>query len=88
MELRIKKNIDNEIIVSLTPKINLVISDKNEEFTHEKINEFLIKIAASIPEGEKLEIIQEFENNNSEDKTFSHIVFLFEEFAKNFNSED
>lgn len=88
MRLKIKKNTDNEIIIYLSPKIDLVISEKKEDFNHEKINEFLIKVASSIPEGEKLEIIQEYENKNNEDKTFSHIVYLFEEFAKNFNNED
>lgn len=87
MKLTIKLNTDNEIEVSVN-KFKLLVSEKSENFNIESINKFLVAIASSLPEDEKLEIEQIVSEDKKEDKTFKYVVHLFEEFKKNLETNE
>lgn len=72
---------EKEIIVRCG-KNEIIVSKKSEDWTNDGINNFLIKIATSIPEGEEMEI--EFDEKN-EDITYRYIYELFQGFVNEYN---
>ena len=70
-----------EIIVGFAKEV-LTISENSNEWSNEGINKFLISLASKTPDGEKITIEYDEEN---EDPTFKHIVQLFKEFTEQYN---
>ncbi len=63
-------------------KYSLLISKDSQKWNQDGINEFLINIASSLPEGEKFEI--EFDSNNN-DEMYKYIYTLFDDFCNEYN---
>lgn len=65
-------------------KHQLLISKDSNKWNTEGINEFLINVATSIPENEKINVVfdQEARKNNA---TYRYICELFEEFSNEYN---
>lgn len=82
MKLKIKR--DNEKIFVSFAKEALEISENSTNWNTDGINKFLIKIASSLSEDEKIEI--DYEKIEG-DEVFQYIVDLFSKFAEKFNSE-
>ena len=81
MTLNITQKETKEILVSFAKEI-LTISEDSEDWSNDGINKFLIGLASKTPDGEKIEIKYDEEN---EDPTFKHIIQLFNEFTKEYN---
>ncbi|MGL4183590.1 MAG: hypothetical protein ACRCRP_00460 [Metamycoplasmataceae bacterium] len=78
---------DNKTIVSFG-KHKIWIYEGSEEWTLQKINEFLINLSSATPDGEKIEI--EFNEKLFEEKSnliYNHIVSLFKEFVNEYNNQ-
>lgn len=76
-------NNDKKTILVKFAKQELIIDSNSTKWNSEGINEFLINLAAAIPDGENIEI--DFDKENK-DEIYLHIVDLFSEFAKEYNS--
>lgn len=85
MNLIIRQELVGEIkkiIVSFANK-ELQIYDNSDQWNSPGINKFLIELACAIPENENIEL--DYDKDNTEDG-FKHIVMLFNDFAKEYNS--
>lgn len=84
MKLEIKKIEENKYIVKYGRDNELDISIESENWNSEGINKFLIKLATTTVDENRIELNfdeQEYEKN----KVYNHIVELFREFANEYN---
>lgn len=81
MILNIKK-IEDKITLIKFANEELEISEKSEDWNTEGINKFLIKLASKTPNGEKIEIVYDKEEN---DLIYKHTINLFKEFVNEYN---
>lgn len=84
MKLEIKKIEENKYIVKYGRDNELDISIESENWNSEGINKFLIKLATTTVDENRIELDfdeQEYEKN----KVYNHIVELFREFANEYN---
>lgn len=84
MELKIeyyKVEEENEVKIKCG-KNDLLVSKTSEQWNTEGINEFLVNVATSIPEHEKLDVIYDDKNENS---MYKYVCELFLEFANEYN---
>lgn len=85
MKLEIIKKEENKFLAKYGRENELDISIESENWNSEGINKFLIKIATTTPDENRIEIEydqDEFANN----KIYKHLVELFSEFAKEYNN--
>ncbi|MDK2819756.1 MAG: hypothetical protein KFW07_02875 [Mycoplasmataceae bacterium] len=85
MKLTIKKEQDKEkeYLVGFAKEV-LRISENSEDWSNDGINTFLINLASKTPEGDKINL--EFDHEN-EDPVYKHIVMLFKEFTDEYNKD-
>ncbi|MGL5357874.1 MAG: hypothetical protein ACRC9U_02290 [Metamycoplasmataceae bacterium] len=84
----LKIEIEDKKTVVAFGKHKMWIYEGSEEWTLQKINEFLINLSSATPDGEKIEIEYNkeiFEEKN--DLIYNHIVSLFKEFVNEYNRQ-
>lgn len=82
MTLTITQNKETKEILVCFGKDILNISENSTNWSSEGINNFLINLATKTPDGEKITI--EY-NKENEDLIFNHITLLFNEFVNEYN---
>lgn len=85
MKLEVIKIDENKFVVKFGRENELDINIESSNWNSEGINKFLIKIATTTPNENRIELAydqDEFTNN----KIYKHLVELFLEFAKEYNN--
>ncbi len=71
----------NEVLVSFGKNV-LEISDTSQDWNNQGINNFLIKLASATPDGEKMVIDYDSEDENT---VYKYIYELFKSFINEYN---
>lgn len=81
MDLIIKKVGEKQVSVKFSDN-ELKINEQSSDWNIEGINKFLINLASKTPDGERIKIIFD---DNEQDEIYKHILFLFKSFCDEYN---
>lgn len=84
MKILIVENETRDGAIVSCGKKSIEVSKESKDWTNEGINKFLVNIAVSVPDGEKIEISPL--NNEIENNVYKFVWELFNEFCIEYNN--